>query len=66
MGGKLYSYILNKRLTQWIEDNKMLNEAQAGFTQGYSTIDSWLWYRNNSLTMGICMFVLLTLRKRLT
>ena len=29
--GKLYSYILNKRLTQWIEDNKMLNEAQAGF-----------------------------------
>ena len=26
MGGKLYSYILNKRLTQWIEDNKMLNE----------------------------------------
>ena len=39
MGGKLYSYILNKRLTQWIEDNKMLNEAQAGFRQGYSTID---------------------------
>ena len=37
--GKLYSYILNKRLTQWIEDNKMLNEAQAGFKQGYSTID---------------------------
>ena len=26
VGGKLYSYILNKRLTQWIEDNKMLNE----------------------------------------
>ena len=39
MGGKLYSYILNKHLTQWIEDNKMLNEAQAGFRQGYSTID---------------------------
>ena len=39
VGGKLYSYILNKRLTQWIEDNKMLNEAQAGFKQGYSTID---------------------------
>ena len=37
--GKLYSYILNKRLTQWIEDNKMLNGAQAGFRQGYSTID---------------------------
>ena len=39
VGGKLYSYILNKCLTQWIEDNKMLNEAQAGFRQGYSTID---------------------------
>ena len=39
MGGKLYSYILNKPLTQWIEDNKMLNEAQADFRQGYSTID---------------------------
>ena len=39
MGGKLYSYILNKRLTQWIEDNKMLNEAQAGFGQSCSTID---------------------------
>ena len=37
--GKLYSYILNKHLTQWTEDNKMLNEAQAGFRQGYSTID---------------------------
>ena len=35
VGGKLYSYILNKRLTQWIEDNKMLNQAQAGFRQGY-------------------------------
>ena len=39
VGGKLYSYILNKRLTQWIQDNKMLNEAQAGFRQGYSTVD---------------------------
>ena len=39
VGGKMYSYILNKRLTQWIEDNKMLNEAQAGFRHGYSTID---------------------------
>ena len=36
VGGKLYSYILNKRLTQWIEDNKMLNEAQAGFRQWYN------------------------------
>ena len=39
VSGKLYSYILNKRLTQWIEDNKLLNEAQAGFRRNYSTID---------------------------
>ena len=38
MSGKLYSYILNKHLTQWIENNKLLNEAQAGFRQGYSII----------------------------
>ena len=37
--GKLYSFILNKHLTIWIEDSKMLIEAQAGFRQGYSTID---------------------------
>ena len=39
VGGEMYSYILKKRLTQWIEDNKTLNKAQAGFRQGYSTID---------------------------
>ena len=37
--GKLYGCILNKRLTQWIEDNKLQNEAQAGFRRNYSTID---------------------------
>ena len=37
--GKLYSYILNKRLTFWIEEHKLLNEAQAGFRRNYSTID---------------------------
>ena len=40
VGGKLYSYILNKRFNQWIEDNKMQNKAQAGFRQGYSTIEN--------------------------
>ena len=39
VSGKLYSYIVNKRITQWIEDNKVLNEAQAGFRLTYSTID---------------------------
>ena len=36
---KLYSYILNKRLTDWIEDNKLIHESQAGFRKKYSTID---------------------------
>ena len=34
VSGKLYSYILNKHLTTWLEDNTLTNE-----TQGYSTID---------------------------
>lgn len=39
IGSKLYSYIINKRLTQWIEDNCIINEAQAGFRKKYSTTD---------------------------
>ena len=30
-GGKLYSYIINKRITQWIEENSIIIESQAGF-----------------------------------
>ena len=36
---KLYSFILNRRLTIWVEDNQLLHEAQAGFRKDYSTID---------------------------
>ena len=36
---KIYSYILNKRLTQWVEENSTVNEAQAGFRRNYSTVD---------------------------
>ena len=36
---KLYTYILNKRLTMWVEENNILSEAQAGFRKTYSTID---------------------------
>lgn len=39
VSGKLYSYILNKRLTKWIEDEHVINEAQAGFRRNYSTVD---------------------------
>ena len=37
--GKLYSYIINKRLTQWIEENSIISESQAGFRKRYSTVD---------------------------
>ena len=36
---KLYSYILNKRLSCCIDDNNLLNETQAGFGKTYSTSD---------------------------
>ena len=39
VSGKLYSYILNKRLTDWVEEHGLINEAQAGFRRNYSTID---------------------------
>ena len=37
--GKLYSYIINKRLTQWIEENSIISESQAGFRKRYCTVD---------------------------
>ena len=37
--GKLYSYILHKTLTHWIETSNIINEIQAGFRQQYSTVD---------------------------
>ena len=36
---KLYSYILNKRLVTWIEENGSTGEEQAGFRRDYSTTD---------------------------
>ena len=39
ISGKLYSYILNQRLTSWVEENGLISEVQAGFRKGYSTID---------------------------
>jgi uncharacterized protein YacL (UPF0231 family) len=36
---KLYSHILNTRLNNWIEENEVIGENQAGFRRTYSTID---------------------------
>ena len=39
VSGKLYSYVLNKRLTDCMDEHGLINEAQAGFRRNYSTID---------------------------
>ena len=36
---KLYSYIINKRLSRWVEDNDVPGDIQAGFRKDHSTID---------------------------
>ncbi len=37
--GKLFTNILNKRLTSWAEEHSHYGEVQAGFRAGYSTTD---------------------------
>ena len=37
---KLYSYIINKRLSRWVEDNDVLGDIQAGFRKDHSTVDN--------------------------
>ena len=36
---KVYTHILNKRLTGWAEQEEKILEQQAGFRAGHSTID---------------------------
>ena len=36
---KIYSSILNKRINNWIEENNIIGEEQAGFREDYSTVD---------------------------
>ena len=37
--GKVYTHIINSRLTVWSESNFVLTDAQAGFRKGRSTLD---------------------------
>jgi exonuclease III len=39
ISSKLYSYVLNKRITDWIETNGILGDEQAGFREDHSTTD---------------------------
>jgi hypothetical protein len=36
---KIYSFVLNKRVTKWIESNGLLGEEQAGFREEHCTAD---------------------------
>ena len=37
--GKLFTRIMNTRMTKWVEDNRILNETQFGFRVGKGTRD---------------------------
>ena len=37
---KLFTSILNQRLTNWCKDNSIITDAQFGFQKGYSTTDA--------------------------
>ena len=39
ISSKLYSSIINNRLQEWIEQNNLTGECQAGFEKDYSTVD---------------------------
>ena len=36
---KIYTYILNERLSEFVDSMNILPEEQAGFRKGYSTVD---------------------------
>ncbi|WP_419587469.1 RNA-directed DNA polymerase, partial [Thiolapillus sp.] len=36
---KIFTYIVNRRLTTWAESNNVISDAQAGFRTQYSTVD---------------------------
>ena len=38
--GKRFTAILNSRLNNYLEENNLLNETQAGFQSSYSTADN--------------------------
>ena len=39
ISGKIFSSIINSRLQEWVRENNITGDHQAGFKKGYSTID---------------------------
>jgi len=37
---KLFTSLLNRRLTRWVEERQIITECQAGFRKGFSTMDN--------------------------
>lgn len=42
--GKLFTSVLNERLNNYVNAIQIINEAQAGFRSGYSTIDNYIYF----------------------
>ena len=69
--GKLFTSILNNRLTDYLEEYDLMSEVPAGFRHGCSTIDHvftlsclidiYIWARKEN-----CMLLLLSTRKHST
>ena len=38
---KVFTHIVNRRLTEWVESNNVISDAQAGFRTQYSTMDTY-------------------------
>jgi len=41
--GKLFTKVINNRLTNWAENYNLYTEAQAGFRVHMSTVDNITW-----------------------
>ena len=55
---KLFTSLINQRLSKFLDSNSLLGEEQAGFPDGYSTID-------HTLTLNLIIEYLLSKHKRL-
>jgi len=50
---KVFSRLINTRLYNWAESNDKLDESQAGFRQGYSTVDNIFYLQAQFLATNL-------------
>jgi CRISPR/Cas system-associated protein endoribonuclease Cas2 len=58
ISGKIYGTIINRRIQNWVNENNITGECQAGFKKGYSTID-------HMFTLLACVQKQLSLHRKL-